>query len=188
MKFTFNHARRGGFTLIEVLVAVGLLITIAGLSSTLFITVLKNASKTKVDQVVKQEGDYALLVMSRMIRNAREVVEDTTYVCAGSSSQNEIAVKNADEGITVFSCQGDYLASSSGSLVNGSVVIGATDRLTSSRVQVLDCASVFTCLSGTEFEPDQVAIGFSMTDTLGSARKEEQTSLNFATNVTVRNF
>lgn len=173
--------------MIEVLVAVGLLITIATLSSTLFMTVLKNASKTEVDQVVKQEGDYALLVMSRMIRNAREVIEDATYVCAGLGSQNEIAIKNPDEGITVFSCQTDYLASSSGRLVNGSVVIDSTDRLTSSRAQVSGCASVFTCFPGTEFEPDQVTIDFSMED-MSSGRREEQTELDFATNVTVRNF
>lgn len=173
MKPIPNHLRCGGFTLIEVLVAVGLLITIATLSSTLFITVLKNANKTKVDQAVKQEGDYALLVMSRMIRNAREVVKDAPYACEGSSSQ--IAIKNSDEGITVFSCQDDYLASNSA-------------RLTSDQVQVPACVSVFTCLSGTEFEPDQVTISFSLSDTLGSDRKEEQASLDFATNVTVRNY
>ena len=173
MKPTLNRPRRGGFTLVEVLVAIGLLIVIAALSSTLFITVLKNASKTKVDQVVRQEGDYALLVMSRMIRNAREVVKDAPYTCEGSS--NQIAIKNVDEGITVFSCQDDYLAS------NGA-------RLTSSRVQVPICASVFTCLSGTEFEPDQVTVSFSLRDTLGSKRKEEQSELDFATNVTVRNY
>ena len=173
MKPMLNRHQCGGFTLVEVLVSVGLLITVATLSSTLFITILKNASKTKVDQVVRQEGDYALLVMSRTIRNAREVIKDTIHTCDGNS--NQIAIKNPDEGITIFSCQDNYLASNSA-------------RLTSDRVQVLDCASVFTCFSGTEFEPDQVIISFSLSDTLGSDRKEEQANLDFATNVTVRNY
>ncbi len=158
-----------GFTLIEVLVSIGLFVTIATISSTLFITILKNTSKTNVDQSVKQEGDYALSIITRMARNARQVID------CGEGTGDQIEIQTSDEQLTVFSCHEDgYLAS------NGA-------RLTSNRVQ-LDACSFLCQPGGNEFEPDQIVINFSLSDTSGSTRPEEQASLDFTANVTVRNF
>ncbi len=75
-----------GFTLIEILMVVFLLGIIVVIGSNLFFSILKGASKAEITKEVKQNGDYALAVMERHLRNASSVescgqVENVWYGC-----------------------------------------------------------------------------------------------------------
>lgn len=91
-----------GFTLIELLVAVAIIAGLGIMLAQVFFTTTR--SNTKVERLtdVKQNGEYALSIMERMIRNARVL----TAVCTddGSTPVSSVAVENPDGGTTTIQC------------------------------------------------------------------------------------
>ncbi len=169
--------KKTGFTLIEILVTVGILGMIAVIGSGMFFSILRGSTKTKTLQLVKQNGDYAISVMERMIRNAKSVN-------GGGSS---IAIVNPDGKTTTFNCCGSgsnlMIASQSGTLSCEEA------RLTSSEVKVDICS--FEVTSGEPgVRPAVVKINFTLSQAppAGGARPEEQASINFQTTVSLRNY
>lgn len=167
MKKSLRQAQRGGFTLIEILVVVGILGIIAVVGSNMFFSILRGSTKTKILQLVKQNGDYAISVMGRMIRNAKSV----------SGGGGSVTIINPDEMSTTFSCSDNTIASNSASLI-------------SSEVEVANCSNVFTMLDIGEagVRPAVVKINFSLSQAGTPARPEEQASIDFQTTVSLRNY
>lgn len=64
--------KKTGFTLIELLVVIGIMAVVGGVGTDLFVSILKGANKANVINEVKQNGNYALDIMERNIRNAKE--------------------------------------------------------------------------------------------------------------------
>ena len=171
---------KSGFTLIEIIVVVGILGIIMVMGSNLFFSILRGSTKTKILQLVKQNGDYTITVMSRMIRNARSV----------SGSGSAITIVNPDGNTTTFNCCGAtpnfLIASESGTLSCENA------RLTSSEVKVNDCSAVFTVTLGeAEVRPAVVKINFILSQVSQAGvtpRLEEQASVNFQTTISLRNY
>lgn len=167
-----NHELRtknySGFTLVEVLVVSALLFTVGIMVVQLFFSSLKGGSKSTILSAVKQNGDYALTVMERMIRNSREV--------AGCTSTS-LVIKNPDGNLTTFLCDGASTPSKIAS--NGA-------SLTSSSVKIDSC-NIFSCeYSGAKLQ--KVGINFTVVESLTEAKLEEKAQMNFKTTVTLRNY
>lgn len=155
-----------GFTLIEIIVVVGILGIVTVMGTNLFFSILRGSTKTKILQLVKQNGDYAITVMGRMIRNARSV----------SGGGSSITILNSDGMTTIFSCGENRIASNGASLV-------------SSEVKVEDCSAVFTVTPGEAgIKPAVVKINFNLSQAAVATRLEEQASVNFQTTVSSRNY
>jgi prepilin-type N-terminal cleavage/methylation domain-containing protein len=166
-----------GFTLIEMLVVVVLIGLLFTTGSLVFMASLKASSKSQVMTVIKQEGNYALGMMERMIRNARKV-----NVCQSASNNNLITITNPDQGTTTFHFVNDgtvwRIASQSAGLGDA--------YLTNAKVTVDTTKSYyFNCTAG---PPDQVEIVFTLKQKGSSDRPEEQSSLDFKTTVVLRNY
>jgi prepilin-type N-terminal cleavage/methylation domain-containing protein len=160
--------KKTGFTLVEIMIVVGILGIIAVVGSGTFFSILRGSTKTKTLQLVKQNGDYAVSVMERMIRNAKSV----------SGGGSSITITNPDGETTDFSCSGSpaTIASNSASLM-------------SSEVKVNDCTNIFTVTPGEAgIRPAVVKINFSLSQAGTPSRPEEQTSVNFQTTITLRNY
>ena len=167
-----------GFTLIEILIVLGILAIIVVVGSNMFFTILKSSSKTKVLTEVKQNGNYALNVMARMIRNGK--------IGAGECGANpdRITITNPDDGITTFHCCGSppMIASKSGSLTCEQA------RLTSNKVQVSSSCNDFISCTQAVGGPPVVTINFTLQQAGTAARPEEEALVNFQTAVTLRNY
>ncbi len=161
-----------GFTLIEMVVVIGILLLIAGAITSLFFVSLRSSTGTIILNDVKQNGDYTLSVMERMIRNAR-TIKDIQTVC-DNTNKNSITIVNPDNQETTFSCP-----SGSGQIASQSAY------LNSPQTPISNCS--FSCYF-TPPNPAVVKISFTIGKSAGSAsRPEETVSLNYSTSVVVRN-
>ena len=172
-----NNRQATGFTLIEILVVVGLLAVMAAIGSNMFFTTLRSSNKSKTLTTVKQNGDYALTTIERLIRDSEKVIinSDGSLCVAG---MNKIKTKRLDGSEVEFTCEGEGTA-------NG-LIASNSARLISSDVKLDSCS--FDCSSQGEFYPQIVAIDFTLSQAAVTTRPEEQASVNFRTTVTTRNF
>lgn len=164
--------KKKGFTLVEIMVVVSLFALVFAIASGMFFSLVKNANKVKTLNQVKQNGSYALAVMERMIRNARQATAGT----------NAVIIVNPDGGQTTFACTplgGDpVIASSSGT--NNFSLIG-------SEVKTSAC-SINVTLGKPGVRPAVVEISFTLVPTDVNLRVEERVSIDFRTTVALRNY
>lgn len=154
-----------GFTLVEMLVVVGLMILVGGMAVGLFFQTLKGASKTEILKEVKQNGDYALGVMERMIRNAQEI-----QTCSAAA----IKIKNPDGNTTEFSLSG-----------SGNQIASNSGKLTGSNV----AASGLSFICNSTVTPPVVEISFTISQTGSPTRpEEEKAQVSFKTTVSLRTY
>lgn len=173
-----------GFTLIEILVTVGVLGIIAAFGTQMFLSILRNSKKTQVLTEIKQNGDYAINVMERMIRNAEKIIEpdDTCSSCNGHcSSCTDIKIKNPDRSSTVFRC------SSSPNNITLSTNGGPPDDLINSKADV-DFCNFNVTKGGVGVNPDTVVISFTLSEPGVVTRPEDRALIEFKTSVTLRNY
>lgn len=122
-----------GFSLIETLVAIALFAVIATISTQVFATVLRNSRKSQSIGEVRENVDYAINTMERLLRNA------TDLDCSASSTKKLVYI---DEYNTpaYFECLDNgsgnyYIASGSAATIPTPVPV----RLTSEDVSVTNC-------------------------------------------------
>lgn len=171
--FRRSAVRKKGFTLIEILIVVGVLGTVAVIASQFFFSILRGSTKARLLTEAKQSGSYALGVMERMIHNSGEIVINTNgNRCDPAMTKLKIA--NPDQGETEFACETDKISSNSASL-------------TSNLVKPINCS--FDCTGGDPgIRPDTVEIDFTLIQAVDTGRPEEQVSIDFETTVTMRNY
>ncbi len=159
-----------GFTLIEMVVAIGILGTVGMVASLIFFSTLRGVAKTDITREVKQNGDYAITVMERMIRNAAGI--DSSTVCNGTSLSS-LKIQNTDGNSTTFS------------LVSGQIASGSGIFLTNPKVSVTNL--VFTC-SRAVGKPDVINISFNAAQAGSAGGPEGLSSMNFQTTVSLRTY
>lgn len=177
-----NNMKRG-FTLIELLVAMAIISGLGIMIAQAFFTTTR--SNTKVERLtdVKQNGDYALSIMERMIRNARTLTASCTP--AGTQATESIAIASSDGYTTTFQCLLD------GSVTRiASVSAFGTKYLTSSSVTLggTSCAAdtlVFYCTSIVQV-PKSVKVTFQISQKGTPTDQFEKASTQFQTSVGLR--
>lgn len=166
-----------GFTLIEILVVVGILGLIAVIGTNMFFSILRGSTKTRVLAEVKQNGNYALSVMGRMIRNSKGITSSCT------SNMQTITIKNPDREETTFDLSETRIASKSalgtGYLTSDKVRIDKTDPV--NKPYRFDCVS-------TAGSPEVVTIRFTLSQPGVATRPEEQAAVDFKTTVSLRTY
>lgn len=173
-----------GFTIIELVVVSAILLVISLAVTDVFFVLLKKSAQTSLINEAKQNGDYALFVMERMVRNATSIVTDCNGV-----NQNSLTIYSHDGLQTTFTCLADEgvvkIASVSG-MPTGPI----TGYLTSNKITVEDCS--FKCKKSTTiaFPPVIVYINFhvkQINQPHVTFRPEDQVDINFETSVVIRN-
>src|SRR3989339_275480 len=86
-----------GFTFVELLVVITLMVMLMLTAASMFFTTLIGTGKTNSNFQVKEEGDYAISQMEFLLRNA--VAVDSATCAPGGS---EITFTNYDNGLTTL--------------------------------------------------------------------------------------
>lgn len=170
-----------GFTLIELLVVMGVLVVIGLVIATIIVSALRGSNKTNTINTVRQNGDYAISRISKMLEFAQGFVgvsnDNVNYSNSCSSPNslyNYVKVVAFDGGKTVFSCNTSQsrISSNSASLIN------------SSDVSLSSCS--FTCSRNISVPPT-IGIDFTLTQKSQSNLFESKASIEFKTSVIMRN-
>lgn len=166
-----------GFTLFEVLVVLGILALISLVGTAIFAGVLRNATKTKTVVEVKQNGDYALGVMERQIRNAQTVEGEETEIYPFYS---KIKVTPFEGEAIFFECDEEQATIK----INNQPLISETVRVFS------DCETFFKMVEEGEagVRPARWLIEFTLCQKQDSPRPEDLAKVSFQTEVTLRNY
>jgi len=171
-----------GFTLIEMLVSAGIMALLSIIITQIFVATTRNSTKTEVLTDLRQNGNYALGTLERMIRSAKNV----SSTCDGTAS-NAITITNQDNLMTTFSCVMDVDLSIP-RIASVSTEFGTEYITNKNYVLGTDCSSItppFTCTSGTNYP--SVAISFQLQQKSASASQYEKAVETFTTRVTLRN-
>jgi len=177
-----QNRKSAGFSLIEILVVMGLLAIAVVIGTSLFFTTFRSSAKTKALTIVKQNGDYALSVMERLIRDSEEViVNGDGDIC--ESGMNKIKIKRMDGSEIEFECLDEGTAT--GYIASTSAVRA---RLISEEVKLDSCSFDCSQKDLNPFNPQSVVINFTLSQANEAARVEEQASVDFQTSVTTRNY
>lgn len=151
-----------GFTLIEMIMVVGLLGLLSVMVAGFLLTSLMASTKAQVTKEARQNGAYALSVMEGLILNSISV----------DCTNNTINVIDLNKALTTFKCSNNQISSNSAILTSAEVVVD-------------NC--VFECLSGPG-QPARVRISFDVTKSKGTnPRFNEKASVHFSTEVSAKN-
>jgi len=132
--------KKQGFSLVEILIGMGLLALVAVTVNGLLFSALRGSRKAEAIAVVKTEGSYALNAMLGMIKYAQSIT-----ACPGDG--NSVSLVAQDGQALSFKWE---TATVPNSMASSSST--ATTNLTSSRVTVsrpISCPRVFDCAGGT---------------------------------------
>lgn len=168
-----------GFTLIEILVSTGIIALISGVSAQIFLTASRNAVKSDLIRNIKQNGEYSLESMSRMIQSARSIP-----ACTGASSAS-FAIENQDDGVTTFGCvlDGTVPRIASGSAIGTAYL--TTAGLTLGGATCAQSSLTFLCTPRSGL-PSTVQITFTLSQIGDQTKAYEEASVPFQTTVMLR--
>lgn len=173
-----------GFTLIELLVAVAIIAGLGAVLAQAFFTTTRSNRKVEKLTEVKQNGEYALAVLERLIRNARTLTASCTS--DGMQATPSIAIVNPDGFTTTFQCLLD------GSVTRvASVSSVGTEYLTGSSVTLggasCDADTLnFYCTSQAQIARS-VKVTFQLSQKGTPLDQFEKASTVFQTSISVRN-
>lgn len=177
-----------GFTLIEVLVVMLVLVTVGSIILSIFIIALTGASRTRNQQLVRENGNFVISQITRQIQYAErfnyvqvsDVGENNILSdCVGSSIEkySGVSISSFDGNDTLFACtdipdgEGTVttIASQGASLIN------------TKKVYVESC--YFTCQQNSTAEPPTIGIHLELTPITN-----KKNPVIFDTSVIPRNF
>lgn len=153
-----------GFTLIELLVVIGILSAVAAVAGSILSSSLRGSDKTLTLDQVRQNGNYALILMTKMIRGAKSAS------CPNTTSVKIVAQDNLE---TTFAC-GTNITSNSANLLNPDAV------------SVVANTCSFTCTQAAG-QPSTVQIKFTLSEAGTTTFVEKKATVPFETSVTLRN-
>jgi prepilin-type N-terminal cleavage/methylation domain-containing protein len=180
-------AGRQGFTLLEILISVGILTIVSTLMSQVLFTTTQVNKKTELLGDIKQNGNFALDVIARMGRAAQDI---ETSCDGGLPSALSARIRHNDNTETVFTCLSDgsaaRIASVSGTgavayLSSGNVTLSVSGGATCS-----DSSLTFSCPPASGIQSEfTVSFTLGQLGVAGSAFESGKSS--FQSTISVRN-
>lgn len=186
MKIINSTSKNKGFSLIELLVGIAIIITATTIVLSIIVSSFRISSKTTSNSVIRQNGSYAMSQMSRMLQFADSfegagdvdaATPDVQYqpLCSDSGDQyNYLKIKY--KGLQkVLSC------TNSGIAIDGNSIIDSTGK-----ISVVPDSCSFIC-SQTPGSGPVIRIDFSLKYGSETSSPEKSANTDFSTTVKMRN-
>ena len=180
---------QGGYTLIELLAVITIVVVVGTIVAGILISSLRGGSKSNVLDNVRQNGNYAVTQMSKMIIYAQSFngvsrdgglsyTTNCTQVIPSSPAPTPTAyqyvkITSFDGGQTIFSCNSLTIASNGASMID------------TSTVSLVLCS--FTCTQNNFGQAPTIGINLTLKQSTLSSFAEKQATIPFQTSVTIRN-
>jgi prepilin-type N-terminal cleavage/methylation domain-containing protein len=176
MKRRYILKKIDGFTLTELLVAIGIFSILGTVTVAILFLTLRTSKKSDVLISLNQTGNALISQVGRNIRYARSL--DSPLSCVAPNTTQSITVTSSlDNGQTTYSC---VAGGSSAIASNGASL---TDI---SQVSVPTCS--FTCTQRTLNDPPTINFSFTLESKNPTGLLESSGSIPFQTSVTLRNY
>lgn len=194
MKKYFKDDANKGYTLVELLTVVVVMIVIGLIITSIIVSSLRGGSKTSAINEIRDNGNTALTRMARAIEFAKsfegisETGQEGTFLAdcllpvVGEGTPTPaptrykfLKVRAFDEGETVFSCADSKIASSSVSLIDDTAITS------------VDADCYFTCSQAYLTQPPTIGINFKLVKGVNSVFFEQKSTTDFHTSVVMRN-
>nr|MBI5456077.1 type II secretion system protein [Candidatus Levybacteria bacterium] len=174
-----------GYTLVELLAVMIILISVGAVMIAILVTSLRGGNKSNTTNEVRQNGDYIISQMSKMIAYSKSFggvkttlagtyITDCTAVSSPPTAYKYIKITSFDDGVTEFSCTGSTIAS------------GTADLIDTTKFTVSDCN--FYCSQVNTTSPATINVLFTLSKKNSGFFAENQTTIPFDTTITLRNY
>lgn len=185
-----------GFTLLELLVASGVIAFVSVIITQVLFSSIHLNTKTEVIKELKQTGEMTLGAMSRMIQNAAVVTVSQCNLSSDDPKQTvpTVEITGIDGGITTLECVDDVdlgvtrIASVSASRVDPLYLTNSTVTLIGDSGQsgCVNQPLQFTCI-GVGGIPTSINVRFRLRQKNLAATSYESANETFQTTISVRN-
>ncbi len=174
-----------GYSLIELLIVMIVLITVGFIVATILVSSLRGTTKAITTETIRRNGNHAILQMSKMIEFAQNFIgvsnDNSTFtsLCPVASPvphYNYVKIKSFDNADTTFSC---FLNTNAPIASNGASFVNPDE------VSVTKC--YFTCDRSNISQPPVIGISFELSQKEVSNFFEKRATIPFETSVTMRN-
>ena len=162
-----------GFTLVELLVVVSILLISVGIAGDLIITVIRSYNKTKILNEIEQNGNYAMAKIAYDLRNAK-----TINGAVGPASISIVDVNDQQITYTV----GSVSAVNPSTITTGVIsrtLGGVSEYMTSNdATEGVNVVCSGSCFSEVSTDPETIKIDFTISQgpsALGGASSAMQT-------------
>lgn len=171
IKNNYNKQIKRGFSLLELLMGIGLMAILLLSANVLLFTSFKSARKAAAITIANSEGAYALKSMEQLIKYSRS---------ATCNSSTRLTVSTLTNQSVIYELSAAKIASTS----------GTTRNLTTSRVRVTACSgTMFTCSAdGRTVSICYFVENVNGTDVTTLAGAVSGDGVQFKTQVAMRNF
>lgn len=173
-----------GYTLVELVIVMVLILVVGGMIAQILVSTLRGSNKTKANNAVSQNGNYALSIMSDFIINAKSftsilpLTPTPAYSCAGTTiTGNSVTIQTFDGGTTTFMCDD----------VNKTISSNSASLLDTSQVSLVPGSCSFTCTQASVYAPPRIDITFKLQNAYGNSA-ENKADVTFNTSLSVRNY
>lgn len=180
--YTLYLRRREGYTLMELVVVMILLLVVGALVVGILNSTLRGNAKSKITNDLGQNGNYVLTVITDIILNSQnfksitDSISGTVYTTCTSSGITgpTISLVGFDSGVTNLVCNGDTISSNSASLLD------------ISRVKLVPGTCSFTCVQADDYSPPRIDVSFQLQNANGSS-SDSYGRATFNTSLSLRN-
>src|SRR3989338_581338 len=174
------------FTLIEMLVVVGVIAFILPVVFTIVFAILRQQAKIYALQEVKRQGDFILGNIRTNLKNSAATVhsgppDESNLVCntANSSNSGPLYFRDRFNNNFWYSTNSDIVASNSS-------ILEATLNLTNDKVRVESIS--ISCERQATFSSPVISISYTVDYDTSSTRAEDKASFNYQTKIQLRSY
>lgn len=172
----FQFSIYDGFTFVELLTAIFVMIIVGGIMGAIFISSFKGTTKATLLDSARQNGAFVLSQVEKTVRNAQTISSPPAPCTALTPTPvASLTVTDANGVSTTFACQ------------NNTVTLNGTSMIDATLLAIPAASCNFTCIQATSADFPTITTQFTINQAKTTSFYEQKVSIPFQSSVTLRN-